>query len=293
MAVAGVAHDLKTPISVILGAVECVKEGMDDKDYLSLIAEKAVMLNNLALSLSETAKQEIQEQTIKEKVDSRKFLSMECERHRALAEARGVKYVCQRFPKVNLKIDKLQISRVIQNLVNNAVKFSHKGGTVKIKSRVRGKYLYVTVCDEGKGIEKKNLPYVFDKFYMEDKARNSGGSGLGLYVAKDIVERHGGMIFVKSKPKRGSKFTFTMPVEAQTTKKLTGRFDTMPGVQKFFITLFTGFAWCWLYRFIRYTETKCRSTLWGGFIAIVLLPFVWSLDIISVLFYGRMIFLTE
>jgi signal transduction histidine kinase len=107
--------------------------------------------------------------------------------------------------------------RVISNLVENAIKFSPRGGSVKVLAELDGDELAVSVSDHGAGIRADQLPRVFDRFWSE-RRNERRGSGLGLSIAKGIVEAHGGRIWVRSEPDRGSTFTFTVPVNNRRSR---------------------------------------------------------------------------
>jgi two-component system, OmpR family, sensor histidine kinase BaeS len=91
------------------------------------------------------------------------------------------------------------------------------GGSVSISSRQEGDNIFITVTDSGEGIPPEHLPFIFERFYRVDKSRTraTGGSGLGLTIAKRLVEAHGGTITVTSEPGKGSAFTFSLPVIAE------------------------------------------------------------------------------
>jgi two-component system sensor histidine kinase BaeS len=112
------------------------------------------------------------------------------------------------------EIDSQRIGQVLHNLIANAVVHTTSGGTITVSGRESGEYLEVSVTDTGEGIPAEDLPNIFERFYRVDKSRSrrTGGSGLGLTIAKRIVEAHGGDITASSEPGKGSRFTFTVPV---------------------------------------------------------------------------------
>lgn len=111
------------------------------------------------------------------------------------------------LPVINA--DAIMINRVIRNLLGNAVKYTDPGGTVTVKLTGRKHDILVQVSDTGMGIPENHLPYIFDAFYRI--SRNSKGLGLGLAIAKSIIEAHGGEIWVESEESKGSTFSFTLP----------------------------------------------------------------------------------
>ena len=111
-----------------------------------------------------------------------------------------------------IKGDKVRLTQVLTDLIDNAIKFTEKGEIVVIAKK-KGKDVWVCVKDTGIGIAKENIPKLFTKFYQVDSSlsRRYGGTGLGLAICKKIIEAHGGEIWVESKKGRGSIFQFTIP----------------------------------------------------------------------------------
>jgi two-component system phosphate regulon sensor histidine kinase PhoR len=110
--------------------------------------------------------------------------------------------------------DKARIRQVIVNLLHNAIKFTDAGGQITITSRREGDSVTVAIADTGRGIAREYQPHVFERFYKGDKARAGEGTGMGLAIAKHIVEVHGGDIRVESEEGRGSTFSFSLPIRA-------------------------------------------------------------------------------
>ena len=135
------------------------------------------------------------------------------------ADAKGVK-LNLKMPDVNVNMwfDADQITRVLVNLISNAIKFTEENGMVNIILEDLGGFVQVRVIDNGAGIAEEDLDKVFDKFYSVTKVKRAGvkGTGLGLPIAKEIVELHRGRIWVDSQPGRGSRFSFTLPKDIRT-----------------------------------------------------------------------------
>jgi len=102
----------------------------------------------------------------------------------------------------------------LRNLLENAIAHTNRDGTITVAARQQDGYVEVSVSDTGEGIPAQDLPYIFERFYRVDKSRTraTGGSGLGLTIAKRLVEAHGGEISVQSELGKGSRFSFTLPV---------------------------------------------------------------------------------
>ena len=107
------------------------------------------------------------------------------------------------------------MTQVIDNILNNAIKYSPDGGKVTVTMQTTDTQLILSISDQGLGIPKKDLPLIFDRFYRVDKARSraQGGTGLGLAIAKEIVKQHKGFIWANSEEGEGSTFTIVLPYE--------------------------------------------------------------------------------
>jgi len=115
-----------------------------------------------------------------------------------------------------IKADHDRLLQVLQNLLGNALQFTPPKGIVEIQTHKRGKFIHISVKDTGSGIQAAHLPHIFERFYRADRSRsrtNGGGSGIGLTIAKSLVEAHGGKIWAESEGlNKGSIFTFTLPI---------------------------------------------------------------------------------
>ena len=111
-------------------------------------------------------------------------------------------------------IDSHRISQVLHNLLENAVAHTAEGDAISVTVSQQGSWVEVSVTDTGEGIQAEDLPNIFERFYRVDKSRSraTGGTGLGLTIAKRLVEAHGGQIEARGEPGKGSRFAFTLPV---------------------------------------------------------------------------------
>ena len=117
--------------------------------------------------------------------------------------------------------DRSSISEVISNLVDNAIKYSNSGGIVDVTAGITGDYVQVSVIDHGIGIARSATEKLFTKFYRSHRSSNAvGGTGIGLYISRAIVESHGGKIGVSSVEGKGSTFSFTLPIYETVKDKL-------------------------------------------------------------------------
>ncbi len=219
--ISNISHDLKTPITAIKGYAEGIMDGVADTDekrdkYIRTIYNKANEMNML-----------INELTLYSKVDTNRIpyefhtLSVDdyfddCAEDLSLElESKGVEFVYHNYAEQGTKVigDPEQIKRVIHNIVNNSVKYMDKEKPyISLHLKDVGDFIQIDVEDNGKGIESKDLPYVFDRFYRTDTSRNSatGGSGIGLSIVKKIIEEHGGKIWATSRLGVGTVMHFVI-----------------------------------------------------------------------------------
>jgi len=216
--VADIAHELRTPLSNIRGYLEAVRDGVmrPDADAIRSLDEEAALLSRLVDDLQELSLAEAGElKLICQAEDIGELIKQTVDGVQAQAMAKGVSVsidLPDKLPAVN--IDSQRISQVLRNLLENAIAHTAKGGTVTVIARQQADYIEVAVNDTGEGIPAEDLPNIFERFYRVDKsrARATGGSGLGLTIAKRLVEAHGGKIEAKSELGKGSRFAFTLPI---------------------------------------------------------------------------------
>jgi two-component system sensor histidine kinase BaeS len=216
--VADVAHELRTPLSNLKGYLEAISDGVvkPDEATIKSLNEEASSLSRLVedlqeLSLSDAGKLKM----IVQPEDISRLIKETVNVLQTKATAKSLTISADlpaTLPLVN--IDLHRIKQVLNNLLDNAVAHTGKEGRITVTAREQDDKVYISVADTGEGIPAEDLPMIFERFYRVDKsrARATGGSGLGLTIAKRLVETHGGTIEVKSKPGQGSTFTFNLPV---------------------------------------------------------------------------------
>ena len=206
MLLANISHDLKTPITSIKGYVEGIQDGIADtpekmKRYLDTIHTKAEVIDDLVNNLSVFSKLELSRLTFEFKEgDINSFMRDFVDDYRLDLEKNGIKLETD-IPtdEVIVRMDYEKISRVFSNLIDNAVKYrSEDNPTLSVSTMCSDGGVYVNISDNGIGIEENELKNVFEGFYRVDSSRSIKGSGLGLGIAKQIVEKHGGKIWLKS-----------------------------------------------------------------------------------------------
>ena len=219
--ISNISHDLKTPVTTIKGYAEGIMDGVADTPekmdrYIRTIYTKANDMERL-----------INELTFYSKIDTNRIpytfskvhvvdyfddcveeLSMEL-------EERGMEltYDNRVAPDVMIIADVEQLKRVINNIISNSIKYMDKEhGKIQIRLKDVGDFIQVEIEDNGKGIEAKNVPYIFERFYRTDASRNSakGGSGIGLSIVKKILEDHGGKVWATSVEGEGTTICFVI-----------------------------------------------------------------------------------
>ena len=219
--IADASHELRTPLAVLRGETEVALEqnrGAEDyRESLALIKDEAERLTRIVENLFILARQPVDQHSImKEPLRLNEVVS-ECVRSaQVLATQRGLRlHLDGATSEVNFTGDDEMLKRMLLNLLDNAVKYTAPGGDVGVALSTQNGSARIVVTDSGIGIPAADQPRIFDRFYRVDKARPRalGGAGLGLSIAKWIVEAHGGTIAVQSIPTQGSEFIVDLPLK--------------------------------------------------------------------------------
>ena len=222
--VSNVSHELRTPLT----SVKSYLEALDDGALSEPVAPEFVKV-----SLTETNRmmRMVTDLLSLSRIDNNtSHLDVELTNFTAF-----ITYILNRFDKIKnqdetkkyeiirdysitpiwVEIDTDKMTQVIDNIMNNAIKYSPDGGTITVSIKTTDEQLILSIADEGLGIPKQDLPKIFDRFYRVDKARSraQGGTGLGLAIAKEIIKQHQGFIWAKSEYGVGSTFTIVLPYE--------------------------------------------------------------------------------
>ena len=214
--VADVAHELRTPLTVLRGYLEALRDGLatPDPETLGVIHDEAIHLQQLVDDLQDLAEADAAELALDlQPADIAEILRSTAAGFALQAQDNGIRLEVDADGDATVLADRRRIAQVVDNLVANALRYTPAGGEIRLAAAASADALRVTVADTGIGIDAAHLPHVFDRFYRVDpsRARQTGGSGLGLTIAKRIVEAHGGGIGVESTPGSGTRFWFTLP----------------------------------------------------------------------------------
>jgi two-component system sensor histidine kinase BaeS len=208
--ISDVAHELRTPISALRGELEGMIDGLipTDKEHLHSLYEEINRLRHILEGIEELSQAEASALWLrKQDIKLKAFLGNIMGRFSRLTLDRGIslEVLCEEELSVNADPDRL--SQIVVNLLSNAIKATDRGGKVWIQAGKQNSKVFIEVGDTGHGIRSEDLPFIFERFYK----MSEGGLGLGLSIAKDISEAHGGTIEVKSVYGRGSSFTVFLP----------------------------------------------------------------------------------
>ena len=218
--IGNISHEFRTPLAGIKAMVETLTGGaMDDKvaakDFLTRIDSEVDRLTQLVEELTELSRIETGKAELKkEPIDLNKLVEEVIAQLSPQAERQQLsisREFATNLPSV--LADKDRVRQVITNLVHNAIKFTPAGGRITITSRALEGSVVVHIADTGIGIPEEDLPRVFERFYKGDKARAGGGTGMGLAIAKHVIQAHGGSIWVRSEEGKGSTFAFSLPLK--------------------------------------------------------------------------------
>ena len=214
---ADITHELRTPLTVIQGNLEGILDGVysPDEAHLKSILEETQILSRLVddlrtLALAESGALQLK----KEPTDLTVLIGETVSAFRAQADAAGVKFDIQVDAGEHLlNLDPERIRQVLSNLIANALRYTPSGGSISIKYKIistsGSEQAELTVADNGSGIAPDSLPNIFNRFY---KSRDSSGTGLGLPIARHLVEAHGGRIDAESDPGKGTIIRIRLPV---------------------------------------------------------------------------------
>jgi len=216
------SHELRTPLTSLQTSVEALTEfgALDDpaeaKKFFENVQREIENLSDLVNKMLQLARLESGAEIVlvRSKFNLKEIINQAIKAVQVQAEKKKVSLLSSLCANPLLEGDKKLLTLAIVNLLDNAVKYSSRGGKVFVEVDVKGGFASIAVRDEGPGIPKKDLPYIFRRFYRGEKhrSRSTGGVGLGLSLVKHIVEAHNGKVEVESELRKGSKFTIFLPL---------------------------------------------------------------------------------
>ena len=218
--IANVSHDLRTPLAILKGYVETLQIKKDtltetQKDeYLEITHNNIDRLSNLINQLFEYSKLESEQVVpVKEPFSITELSYDLIEKFKVIAEKKQITLEMDVSNENSfVYADVSMVERALQNLIENAIKYTEPNGKVTLAIKKQAKKVEINITDTGAGIPINEQPYIFDRYKQLDKSEKKRGAGLGLAIVKKIMELHDTTITVLSKPKEGSTFTFTLPV---------------------------------------------------------------------------------
>jgi signal transduction histidine kinase len=214
---ADIAHELRTPLSLILGHAEAVHDGVlpPTKENFEIIREEAARLEHLVedlrtLSLADAGELSIQPQPIEPDRLLREVTSL----YQYQAQKKNISLELDITPPLpTLEVDPGRMTQVLTNILDNALRHTPEGGRVTLSAKQTGDRVELAVQDSGPGLPKEETERIFERFYRADasRRRDDGGSGLGLAIAKSIVQAHGGQVWAESDAGKGLKIVISLP----------------------------------------------------------------------------------
>ena len=217
--VGNISHEFRTPLAGIKAMVETLQDiAADDreatKDFLSRIEVEVDRMTQLVSELTELSRIETgKAELVLESVDFNLLVEEAVAQLKPQTERQNLSVetsLAKDLPVISA--DRERLRQVVVNLIHNAIKFNLPGGSIKITTSSSENSIDVEVSDTGIGIAKNDLPHIFERFYKADKSRSGQGSGIGLAVAKHVVESHGGEIRAQSEEGKGTTFTISLPL---------------------------------------------------------------------------------
>jgi len=215
---ADVAHELRTPLAIVSGKLEYLQQRSQSiaPEELLPLQDELIRLQRLVNDLRELSQAEAGQLSLHlERVDIHQLLVRIVDKVSFEAEEREISIHLHELPqRIEVKLDKYRVTQVILNLLMNSVRYTPAGGEIRVDAKRVNDQVLITVTDNGMGIEPEHMPFLFQRFYRTDQARDRdhGGTGLGLAIAAEYVRAHGGEITVESEQGKGTRFQVQLPI---------------------------------------------------------------------------------
>lgn len=228
--VSNVSHELRTPLTSVKSYLEALDEGALTEpvapDFIKVSLDETNRMMRMVTDLLHLSRIDNATSNLDiELINFTAFITFILNRFDKIrAQDEEKKYELVRDYPINsvwVEIDTDKMTQVIDNILNNAIKYSPDGGKITVNMKTTDDQMILSISDQGLGIPKEDLPKIFDRFYRVDKARSraQGGTGLGLAIAKEIVKQHNGFIWAKSEYGKGSTFTIVLPYDKEAVKE--------------------------------------------------------------------------
>ena len=228
--VSNVSHELRTPLTSVKSYLEALDEGALSEpvapDFIKVSLDETNRMMRMVTDLLHLSRIDNATSHLDvELINFTAFITFILNRFDKIrAQDEEKKYeIVRDYPitSVWIEIDTDKMTQVIDNILNNAIKYSPDGGKITVSMKTTDDQMILSISDQGLGIPKEDLPKIFDRFYRVDKARSraQGGTGLGLAIAKEIVKQHNGFIWAKSEYGKGSTFTIVLPYDRDSVKE--------------------------------------------------------------------------
>ncbi len=228
--VSNVSHELRTPLTSVKSYLEALDEGALSEpvapDFIKVSLDETNRMMRMVTDLLHLSRIDNATSHLDvELINFTAFITFILNRFDKIrAQDEEKKYeIVRDYPitSVWIEIDTDKMTQVIDNILNNAIKYSPDGGKIMVSMKTTDDQMILSISDQGLGIPKEDLPKIFDRFYRVDKARSraQGGTGLGLAIAKEIVKQHNGFIWAKSEYGKGSTFTIVLPYDRDAVKE--------------------------------------------------------------------------
>lgn len=228
--VSNVSHELRTPLTSVKSYLEALDEGALSEpvapDFIKVSLDETNRMMRMVTDLLHLSRIDNATSHLDvELINFTAFITFILNRFDKIrAQDEEKKYeIVRDYPitSVWIEIDTDKMTQVIDNILNNAIKYSPDGGKITVSMKTTDDQMILSISDQGLGIPKEDLPKIFDRFYRVDKARSraQGGTGLGLAIAKEIVKQHNGFIWAKSEYGKGSTFTIVLPYDRDAVKE--------------------------------------------------------------------------
>lgn len=228
--VSNVSHELRTPLTSVKSYLEALDEGALTEpvapDFIKVSLDETNRMMRMVTDLLHLSRIDNATSHLDvELINFTAFITFILNRFDKMkSQDEEKKYELVRdYPitSVWIEIDTDKMTQVIDNILNNAIKYSPDGGKITVNMKTTDDQMILSISDQGLGIPKEDLPKIFDRFYRVDKARSraQGGTGLGLAIAKEIIKQHKGFIWAKSEYGKGSTFTIVLPYDKDAVKE--------------------------------------------------------------------------